>query len=154
MSSGEIAAKIEEIENGYTQIITDPPLSEFDTIDKEDQFIMISDNENEKVGVRSPEKRKQRIIFDPTPNATKIKPKAPTQVTRKKEANRPVTKPAQQQRRRHRSVKYVPVEAEHRAFDGILSELVPMLANVDDYYGDALLDVLYAKKLTFVDLYH
>ena len=71
MSSSAIAAKIEEIENGLTPIITDPPVrykyiwlccdsfffgfSEFDTNDKTDQFMMlISDDENEKVGIRSP----------------------------------------------------------------------------------------------------
>lgn len=52
-------------------------------------------------------------------------------------------------KRRHRGVvaKYVPVEAESRAFDGTLRELVPMMARVDDYVGDALFGEVFENAL-------
>ena len=63
-------------------------------------------------------------------------------MTRKKDPTRATPKPPRQVRPRGRIVKYVPVEAASRAFDGTLSELVPNVPNVDDYVGDALLGIV------------
>ena len=80
---------------------------------------------------------------------SKIKSKVSsmTQVARKKTSSSRASKAAA--KRRHRGVvaKYVPVEAEPRAFDGTLRELVPMMAHIDDYVGEALFGEVFKNLL-------